>query len=278
MDGPTEINYEPCDCSDVTVHFGNSAFHVHSAILKKESKVLRVAVDGADSTCNLTAACKQSGHRCFTLNSPFGTTRVDDGQMRSFFDHMYDPTKLFETPESVENAAPIGSNYQPILIGPGVSSRVSEAWTGGNVTGYLGSQIEVTKDGKIYLLPANEIKAYNHALGTKTFQRVSLNQFLLCYEVVVRLCHFFDCTALLRSCENLIKGLVMDHQIWKQQADMFTLLSLCDYCHFDSLVHPITVLILKSNAKLNVDDWKSLVKFFREETNAVVMEAAFATR
>lgn len=91
---PTEVNYEPIDCSDVTVHFGNSAFHLHSVILKKESKVLGAAVDGANGGCDITEACKKPGHRCFSLTSPFGTTAVVDRTMKAFFDHMYDPAAL----------------------------------------------------------------------------------------------------------------------------------------------------------------------------------------
>lgn len=103
MPSPTEVKYEPIDCSDVTVHFGNKSFHLHSVILKKESKVLGAAVDGANDGCNLTEACKKPGHRCFSLTSPFGAIVVADNTMKAFFNHMYDPADRLHTSKSLLN-------------------------------------------------------------------------------------------------------------------------------------------------------------------------------
>lgn len=126
-----EFNYEPVDYNDVTIHFLDSAFHVHSLILKKESKVLGAALDGADHTCKLTVNCNKPGHRCFTLSPPFGTTAVNNRDMKQLFDHMYNPAALFDTPS---RAAPIGADNKPILLGATVSSAGGdEEWDGGEV-------------------------------------------------------------------------------------------------------------------------------------------------
>lgn len=272
-----ELNYEPLECSDVTVNFGNIVFHVHSTILKKESKVLAVAVDGADTKCELTEACKKPGHRCFALSSPFGTTTVNDSQMKSFFDHMYDPTKLFETPTV---AVPVGADSKPILLGAIVHSLVIRhrpIWNGGVVTGHVGSKVEVTTAGSVYLVSANEIHQTGSAVTciSKSFQRFGFEH-LRRSDVLIRLCHFFDCAVFLRSFRNYINALYIDTDVLKQPADMLALLSLCDYCRFDDFVKPTVMELLKHKANFDANEWNKLIKPLRSETSAVIVQAAFA--
>lgn len=238
MSVPTEFNYEPFELSDVTVHFGKRAFHVHSLILKKESKVLAVAVDGADGKeCELTDACKKSGHRCFTLCSPLGITDVDDSQMKSFFDHMYNPAKMFQKPAFV---APVGADRKPILLGATVHSTKYpvQEWSGGVFTGRSGSrsELEITTERKIYNVPPNEIYQGIDTTSIKSSQPTSLKQFLKDSDVVIRLCHFFDCSVFLRSFQSYIYALLIDTTVFRQPTEVFALLLLCDYCHFDRVI------------------------------------------
>lgn len=258
--------------SDVTVHFGSSAFHVHSVTLKKNSKVLAAAVDGADNKdCCLTEACKKSAHRCFSLNSPFGTTVVDEIQLQSFFDHIYNPLRLFETPAF---SAPLGGDGKPIMLGHAVLST-GKAWGGGVVTGYPSNQIEVTKCDKLYSVPASLI----HTTPTfKPFQLIGLQHFLYVSEVIIRLCHFFDCESSLQSFKNYLGCILDDANSRKEQKDMFVLLSLCDHCHFDSLVQPIALWLLLTKADLGNQGWLDLVKSLRAETIAEVMRLAVSNK
>lgn len=276
MNGPSEIQYEPVSCSDITVHFGNSAFHVHSTILKKESRVLDAAIDGADCKCELTEACKKPGHRCFVLTSPFGTTAVNDHQMKSFFDHMYDPTKVLTTPGCF---GPVSKDGQHIVIGTAVTVPNQGHWCIGEVTGFVGSQVDVrsliNRRHTVLSISAAEV-----TLDTvsKPFERIALKAFLYASDVVIRLCHFFDCSVLTRVFESYISTLLDDTRVQKDSAWMFELLSLCDYCHFDSLVRPVVVLLVESKASLDLLELEGFMKTMRSETSLMVMRVVFSKR
>lgn len=279
MNVPTDFNYQPFELSDVTVHFGKRAFHVHSLILKKESNVLAVAVDGADGKeCELTDACKKSGHRCFTLCSPLGITDVDDSQMKSFFDHMYNPAKMFQKPAFV---APVGADRKPILLGATVYSAKylsPEEWSDGMFTGRSGSrsELEITKERKIYYVPPNKIFQTASSTSIKSSQPTSLKQFLKDSDVVIRLCHFFDCSVFLRSFQSYIFALLIDTAVFRQPTEMFALLLLCDYCHFDRVIPLITRWLLDNKDCLDIaSERNKIIKSFRNETSAVLMEIAF---
>lgn len=277
MNGPSEIQYKPVGCSDVTIHFGNSAFHVHSTILKKESTVLDAALDGANCQCELTEACKKPSHRCFVLTSPFGTTAVNDHQMKSFFDHMYEPTKVLITPGCF---GPISKDGQHILIGSTVHPQNTAVWSSGEVTGFVGSQVNVStvinRRSTVMSISAAELKLF--ATVSKPFQRIGLKKFLYASDAVIRLCHFFDCSVLTRMFESYISTLLDDTTVQKDATDMFELLSLCDYCHFNSLGRPVVIWLLDNKASLDLSELDRFMKTIRSETSIMVMRVVFGKR
>lgn len=275
-----EVTYEPSDCCDVTVHFGNSAFHVHAFMLKKESKMLGVAVEGADQECVLTETCKQLGHRCFTLNSPLGTTMVHDYHMKLFFDNMYNPAKMFVEPCYF---SPISADGKRTVRGQSVCPLHDSQWVYGTVIGYFGSQILVRKGIGISPTPlpvpvidvsANTLKQIFRKTQNLAI-RYNFKEFLYASTAVIRLCHFFDCPALSQSFEDYIRAR-WDQADAKDPSDVFSLLLLCDHCHFDSLVQPIAMWLLQNKGTLDVPELFKVLQSLRAETSAAVMDAAFA--
>jgi hypothetical protein len=92
-----EVTFEPVQLSDFTLHFKDHSFHVHSAIMAKESAYFSAAILAAQSneSCSLTDACaNKQGHRCLTLPDVLGGAAFSCKDFNLLLDHIYDRTML----------------------------------------------------------------------------------------------------------------------------------------------------------------------------------------
>lgn len=88
-----EHHFEPHDLTDLTIHYCDTSFHMHSILLMNASKFLSDDIRYGykeRSRCKSCSSMPFAHHRCVTLDGPLiGGRKISAEQLRVFFSHLY---------------------------------------------------------------------------------------------------------------------------------------------------------------------------------------------
>lgn len=86
-----KYSIEPVQCSDFTVHYQDTSFHLHQFVLIKLSGFFEAILnDKTIEICSQSDHCSQSNHRCIALGSDIGGISITPKDLYRFFLGMYE--------------------------------------------------------------------------------------------------------------------------------------------------------------------------------------------
>lgn len=216
-DPVVEVSLEPISLSDLTIHFKDHAFHVHSLVLKSHSKFFAAAFEAADPDDN-TGSCS-SPSRCVSLNQSLRGVDVQVEHIKTFLEMIYRP-HTFQEKQLIE--LPRDSKGVPIMVGTKVRIMISIRAENLQYVYNHDYTVSSCPTNKTVILISNghSFNASNLVVSGNPalcgLQRKPLNEFLSQYAEVARLAFYFNCPAVLSMFQSHISNALIDVSEWKR--------------------------------------------------------------
>lgn len=253
-----EHSFDPVDQCDLTIHFKDHAFHVHSLILGRASAYFNTAIQGSksssDSSCSLLSDCTRLGHSCVNLLDSLGGQDYSTDHMKIFLECLYDPSLVF--PTKTPNRLIIQPAYLKFEFSD--SAKYLFHFTINSNEPSVGKRLgtDIKPTGNIHIM--NQTAQSIESRGTSR-----LNFFVDQHRQTVFLAHYFDCQSLLKMFELFCASAVEEAILIKEYDVMWRFVLVADFCKWNMLSRLIDTLAADPSPKYR-PGWIAAVKAFKE--------------